>query len=312
MPLPLRESQLATKLAEVLYDFLPGKPHPRASADLSFPGAVQAAHLSIAWPGGSKRPALTALLSATLEHERRRFCDLITEVVRRAMVYRAKTAPPLTREEIDRVNEILLDLQFKIPELHSATFLESLPRKATAVPSEPEPQAARPPLPVDDLVRDLTALNGLEPVPRGTAFERFLNDLFNAYGLAPRGSFSLRGEQIDGSFTLDGEVYLLEAKWEARRTGNRDLAAFNDQVGARATWARGLFVSYAGYTDEGLDAFARGRSTRIICMDGFDLYHMLSRRLDLGDVLRAKARRAAEATQAFVPVSDLFPGPRHG
>jgi hypothetical protein len=303
MPLPLRESQLATELADVLYDFLPGKPYPRASADLSFPGAAQAAYLSTPWPGGSKRPALTALLSATLEHERHRFCGLITEIVRRAMAYRANKAP-LTREEIDPVNEILIGLQFKIPELHSAAFLDSLARQTSARPPQAKAHATKPPSAA--LLHDLIALEAFEPVPRGTAFERFLNDLFDAYGLTPRASFVLRGEQIDGSFTLDGEIYLLEARWEAKRTGNRDLAAFNDQVGARAAWTRGLFVSYAGYSTEGLEAFARGRSTKIICMDGFDLYDTLRRGLDLGEVMRAKARRAAEATQAFVPVAELF------
>ena len=305
MPLPIRESQLASELAEALYDFLPGTPHPRASADLSFPGAAHAAHLSTPWLGGSKRPALTALLSGTLERERHRFCDLITEIVRRAMVYRANKNP-LTREEMKRVNELLLGPQFKIPELNAPTFLNALPTRA---PVEPTPPSSAEPAVVsrESLVRDLTALEAMEPKPRGTAFERFLATLFDAYGLAARGSFSLRGEQIDGSFTLDGAVYLLEAKWKAERTSNRDLAAFNDQVGARAAWTRGLFLSYAGFTAEGLDAFARGRSTRIICMDGFDLYHVLSGGIDLRDALRAKARRAAEASQAFVPVADLFP-----
>jgi uncharacterized protein YjbI with pentapeptide repeats len=33
----------------------------------------------------------------------------------------------------------------------------------------------------------------------------------------PRGSFRLIGEQIDGSFHLEGETYLLEAKWQGVR-----------------------------------------------------------------------------------------------
>lgn len=59
----------------------------------------------------------------------------------------------------------------------------------------------------------LVALSSLDPQPRGYAFEKFLQELFNAFGLAAREPFRLRGEQIDGSFVMSGETYLVEAKW---------------------------------------------------------------------------------------------------
>ena len=40
-------------------------------------------------------------------------------------------------------------------------------------------------------------------------------------------------------------------------------------------------------------------------MDGLDLHDTLTRRLDLASVIAAKARRAAEAGMAFVPVREL-------
>lgn len=40
MALPLKEAQAATELAEKLYPFLPGKPHPYADQTLSFPGVA--------------------------------------------------------------------------------------------------------------------------------------------------------------------------------------------------------------------------------------------------------------------------------
>jgi hypothetical protein len=41
--------------------------------------------------------------------------------------------------------------------------------------------------------------------PRGYAFEKFLKDLFDTFGLQAREAFRLRGEQIDGSFLLGQE-----------------------------------------------------------------------------------------------------------
>jgi hypothetical protein len=167
-------------------------------------------------------------------------------------------------------------------------------------PTSPSPQA------LQDLNDRLLKLSMLKPQDRGFAFERFLNDLFTIYNLDPRRSFRLTGEQIDGSFQLQQEIYLLEAKWQDERTGQADLLTFAGKVDGKAQWSRGLFVSYSNFSPDGLQAFARGRRTSIICMDGLDLSHILSGRLDLVEVIERKKRRAAETGSAFVPVRELF------
>jgi hypothetical protein len=151
------------------------------------------------------------------------------------------------------------------------------------------------------------SLHSLTPQTRGFAFERFLNDLFATFNLAPRGSFRLVGEQIDGSFQLGQDIYLVEAKWENHKTGQNDLLSFAGKVEGKAQWSRGLLISYAGFTEDGLEAFARGKSTRIICMDGLDLHGVLRNGLDLSEVVNRKMRRAGETNQAFASVRELFP-----
>ena len=82
-----------------------------------------------------------------------------------------------------------------------------------------------------------------------TVDEKFLSEAFALFNLAPRGSFRLIGEQIDGRFHLDGETYLLEARWQGPKIGNRELQAFAGSVHSKSAWTRGLFVSYSGFTD---------------------------------------------------------------
>jgi hypothetical protein len=67
-----------------------------------------------------------------------------------------------------------------------------------------------------------------------------------------------------------------------------------------------IFVSYSGFSDDGLLAFAHGRRTSIVCMDGLDLTHTLTGGLNFIDVIQRKKPRAAETGRAFVPVRDLF------
>lgn len=166
------------------------------------------------------------------------------------------------------------------------------------------PSPASVPVPIEALKSALIALHDLAPQPRGYAFETFLTELFRAYGLQPNSPFRLVGEQIDGSFKFDGEFYLLEAKWHGPRTPAADLRNFHEKVQEKASWARGLFISNSGFTEEGLLAFGRAKS--IICMDGLDLWTMLERRIPLTEVLDRKIRHAAERGAVFCAVADLF------
>ncbi len=155
-----------------------------------------------------------------------------------------------------------------------------------------------------ELKTELMALAQASPQARGFAFEKFLKDLFNAFGLEARSPFRNRGEQIDGSFVLGNEIYLLEAKWQGQKVGIGELHAFQGKISEKAAWTRGLLISDSGFSEDGLHAFGRGKS--IICMDGLDLYEMLERKLPLNNVLEQKVRKASETGAAFARVRDLF------
>ncbi len=149
----------------------------------------------------------------------------------------------------------------------------------------------------------LIEVSELEPHPRGYAFEVFLKELFDVYGLGGRASFRLVGEQIDGSFVHCNDTYLLEAKWTNLRVDAATLRSFNAKVEDKAAWSRGLFVSQNGFTEDGLTAFGRGKS--VICMDGLDIYDTLNRRLSFPDVIALKTRYAAETGSPFARVREL-------
>lgn len=185
------------------------------------------------------------------------------------------------------------------------SLINRLEGKPDAQPAGQAPKAAfdRPKLLA--LRNDLIEFVQLTPQARGYAFETLLRDLFNVFGLEAREPFRLKGEQIDGSFLLQGETYLVEAKWQDALTGVADLHTFHGKLEQKAAWTRGLFVSNSGFTEDGLVAFDRGK--RVVCMDGLDLFETLSRELPLNHVLERKVRRAAETGLPFARVRDLFP-----
>lgn len=295
----LRESQAIEDMADLLYDFLPGSGNSRTA----FPIAAAQVGVGDLWVPGSKRPSVVQLLGATLEQRRHLFTKLILTIVRQAMTYRRGKGTPLRRDEIERLNALLPQVSFKIPELLDRGFLDSLASGASnAAPAAGTGLSAER---AQALAALLIEISKLAPQERGLRFEGFLNELFAAHELAPRNAFRLTGEQIDGSFRLDGQTYLVEAKWHGPQIGFADLMTFSGKVGGKASWSRGLFVSNSGFTVEGLEAFSRGRQTNLICADGLDLYEVLAGRVSLVEVLREKDRRAAETNRAFVAVRDL-------
>lgn len=157
---------------------------------------------------------------------------------------------------------------------------------------------------IRDLREKLLGLTGLAPQARGYAFQHFLYALFELHGFDPRKSFRNRGEEIDGSFRIGPIDYLLEAKWQSAPVGVKELHAFEGKLSGKASWARGLFLSYCGFSEDGLIAFGSGKRT--LCMDGLYLNDMLDRGLRLDQVLDAKARRAVETGSPFARVRELF------
>jgi hypothetical protein len=309
MPLSFADRQTISNLSNLLYNFLPGSGNNRTS----FPIAAERAGIPECWKlDGSKGPAISRLLSVAYETRRPRFIPLVQQVVELGIVYRGRKSDPLTRGEIDRLNELLLQLEIKIPELHDPKFLERLPRVKESRPASPTAATpSGPTKPDQKLTTELRdyflTISSLAPQPRGIEFEKFLNRLFEAHGLAPRQAFRNRGEQIDGSFVHRHETFLLEAKWQAKDVAAQALWSFAGKVETKSTWARGLFISESGFTEDGLFAFRQGKPTPLVCMDGYDLYLLLEHGLSLEDVLDRKKRKAAETGAAFVPVRMLYP-----
>ena len=260
--------QAISSISELLYSFLPGKAHPYANQDISFPGAAKSVGLDKYWMGGSKLPAITLLLSKTYELEKGKFCDLITAIINYGIIYRAKKNP-VSKKEIDELNDLILKLSFKIPQLWDKDFLNNLHGSSQTIDDKVHLKKVN----YDSLMNEFLKVKDVDDSQkRGFAFEKFLNMLFDEFELNPRKSFKLVGEQIDGSLELDKEIYLIEAKWQKKPIGQSELLAFNGKIEGKSKWTRGIVISHSGISKDGLESFSRGRSTNLITIDGADLF----------------------------------------
>lgn len=311
VPLTMTEEQALTEVADLLYSYLPA-----SGAIYTFGEAARDAGVADLWPGVkgtglSKLPALMLLLEKTLSQRRDRFCVLVERMVRGGLKYRAKKGNPITAADIRSLNAVVAKVGFKIPDLWDPKFIASLPTGASPNPTVPIPEPTTPSRPdlrpaLEALREEFLALHALGGRQEaGIKLEGLLTRLFTLFDLEPNGPFRVVGEQIDGSFDLDREVYLLEAKWTAEKVSEAALLVLRGKIEGKSQFTRGLFLSINGYTPDAVEAITRGKSPNFIMLDGSHFYRVLDSHVRLDTILRRLVRHLAETGAPYLPAGML-------
>ena len=320
MALSLRESNAVSALAEHLYDYLPGSGDPKWKGHVSFKTVAEKVGVGQFWQHGSKRPMITELLSRTLDEKRGSFERLILEVVKAGITYRKKKGIALKPDDIVILNGLILDVGFKFPDLWDPEFRDSLQvdnvqRAKSAVEKAIDEEKARVSAQsvrsqqLRELRDEFFALSVQDNrQAAGFSLEKLLNRLFGLEGLSPRAPFKVVGEQIDGSFDLDHETYLLEAKWEKSALPEAPLLTFRGKVEGKSQYTRGVFIAINGVSDLAQDAIVRGKQPNFFVVDGHDLTMVLSEHIELKTFLRQRRRCLAEEGSVFLPYATLWGG----
>lgn len=129
---------------------------------------------------------------------------------------------------------------------------------------------------------------------RGFAFEKILKSLLAYEGMDPRSSYKAEGEQIDGSFFLDGSVFLLEAKWHKDELPASSIYQFKGKVDGKLAGTIGIFISMSGYSKDAVDALTLGKSLNVILFGKEDIDSAIMGSSGFKKILKSKLRIAAE------------------
>ena len=139
----------------------------------------------------------------------------------------------------------------------------------------------------------------------GFDLEKLVHNLFDLFGLKPRQSYRVTGEQIDGSFELEGNVYLLEAKCEGHALPEADLLIFKGKIEGKSTFTRGVFVALNDISAPARDAITRGKPPSFFVMNGHDLLMILGEVVSLTDFLKHRIRLLGDKGRVCVPFAEL-------
>ena len=115
----------------------------------------------------------------------------------------------------------------------------------------------------------------MEPIKRGNAYEKLMNDIFSYYFPNAFEGFNRTGEQIDGQFYFDGHWYFIEVRWRDHPASAADISVLRDR--ARSGFAgdvRAVFISYYGFSPDCLNSLD-ATEERVILLTGYDLRSVL-------------------------------------
>lgn len=138
---------------------------------------------------------------------------------------------------------------------------------------------------------------------RGRAFEDIIQAVLCRDGLKPRTHFRPEGEEIDGSFVLHHQTFLLEAKWRRDPRPASDLYAFRGKVDGKLVGTIGVFISMSGYSPDAIDALKYGKEINLILFNEQDFRLVCSGSISFSAAMEHKLRYAAEEGQPFLPLA---------
>jgi len=144
-----------------------------------------------------------------------------------------------------------------------------------------------------------------DPHRRGKLLEPVLTQLFTLAGCRVLDAFEVRAvnglviEQIDGLVELDGQVYLVEAKWYAERLGVAEIAPALVRVFGRGQ-GRAVIVSASGFTGPAIEQVRDAlRQSVVVLAELSEVVLLLERDGDPAEWLREKVRAAIAHKEAL-------------
>ncbi|MFC9470266.1 hypothetical protein, partial [Streptomyces coelicoflavus] len=114
-----------------------------------------------------------------------------------------------------------------------------------------------------------------------------------------RANYRPPGEEIDGSFGLDGRIYLLEAKWHGNPLPASSIYQFRGKVDGKLVGTIGVFIFMSDYSTEAVEAVRIGKVLNVILFGPEDVERAAE--VGFAEVLHFKLRAAIEEGEIYMP-----------
>ena len=163
--------------------------------------------------------------------------------------------------------------------------------------------------PIDLLLQEFEELYELSDFQkRGFMLQDLLKKTFDFFEIPLTKSFTRNegAEQIDGAFEFDGWHYIVECRWRGKLANGRETDGLLGPIGRSGSQTMGLFLSINGWSDNVITVLKQNPNKCIILMNGDDLRKILSKKVDLGILLKAKLKKLNNEAKPFYGAGEFI------
>ena len=269
--------------------------------------------------GTNKIKRLQCMLAAGLEDGRRRptLESAVATLVMAAHGRHVAGRVTLTQDDVDEIVGRMKRLGLSTGGLGGKRWRAKLPKRAPAESkgSTCGPHAVVPPPAGTDPARAFVPRSHrhdaavghvgelqqpeTNPQYRGRQLELILLEVLKHERLSPARNIVIPGEQIDLSFVLDAQHYLVECKWTKERVGLPEVHLFASKVSSKAEGTFGVLLSMSGFVRRINESATRGRRLNTVGVTGVQLMRVLEGHQTWSDLVR-KARKTASTRALFL------------
>ncbi|WP_460155975.1 restriction endonuclease [Pseudomonas sp. S2_H10] len=154
----------------------------------------------------------------------------------------------------------------------------------------------------------MKAFDGYSAQTRGQALNELIAKMFTCWGLEAESNIRHKNGkgETDTITTINSKHYIIEVKWEQKKTDTGDIAKLQKRVRQRIEGTTGIFISIAGYSPESIADLTDGERLSIICLDETHLEAMLSGFVPPEEMITKLLKKASLEGIAYSAIEDLY------
>lgn len=154
----------------------------------------------------------------------------------------------------------------------------------------------------------MKSLDGYSAQTRGQAFNELIAEMFTCWGLEAESNIRHKGGkgETDIVATINSKNYVIEAKWEQKKTDTGHIAKLQKRIKQRIEGTTGIFISIAGYSPESITDLTDGERLNVICLDANHLEAMLSGFVPPEEMITKLIKKASHEGIAHSDLEDLY------
>lgn len=214
---------------------------------------------------------------------------------------------PDSADKIQNAHKAVEKLRIELNKIHDQLETEKL-RKDIQKKSQEEREKNISEIQTLDKfqARLLELMKSIGTQKAGYEFESWLYEFATFNDISSRKSYRDKdGRQIDGSLTIDGTTFLLEAKFTNSPIGSQDIDVFFNKVRKKADNTMGLMISISGFLPEAIQTASCDR-TLLILLDGNHFFNVIFlQKMTFKEAIQRILAHASQTGNSYLAIGDF-------